>query len=303
MKELTLNEIFDYTDKFEVFLTEERNMKNNTVSSYLLDLKKFHDFCEESSLLDENDLKKACDGFFSFLKDSGKSPATVSRCIASLRKFSHFLKDKGIIGKNPTKGVSYEKSCESVEDEFYVLSVDEIDRLIDCAKEDSIKGYRDVAILEIMYACGLKVSELVDLCVSDLFLKDGYIKINGGNTRYIPVYKGAVKAVNEYLTKGRKYLAEGKKANNLFLNKNGDPLSRQGVWKILKTYGEKAQLSVTLTPHLIRRSMAVHLLENGADIYDVQAILGHKSVSLTKKYLQNFKPSVTKSYKTAHPKA
>lgn len=303
MEELTLNDIFGYMNQFEIFLTEERKMKKNTVSSYISDLKKFYDFCLENSFLDVKNLKKVCDEFFSELKNSGKSPATVSRNIASLRKFSHYLKDNGIIEKNPTKGVSYEKKDEKDDEDFCVLSLDEIDRLIDSSKEDSIKGYRNVAILEIMYACGLKVGELINLCMNDLSLNEGYIKINGENPRYIPIYKGAVKAVNTYISKGRKYLTEDKKVNNLFLNRNGEPLSRQGVWKILKTCGSKAELSVTLTPHLIRQSMAVHLLENGADIYDVQAILGHKSVNLTKKYLKNFKPSVTKAYKTAHPKA
>ncbi len=303
MEDLNVKEIFEYEEKFRTFLTEERKMKESTVSSYISDLKKFHDFCEKKAMLEEHDLKKTCDCYLETLKNSGKSSATISRNIASLRKFSHYLKDNGIIDKNPTKGVAYEKNLDGKDEDFCVLTLDEIDRLIEKTKSDSIKGYRDTAILEVMYACGLKVSELINLCVNDLSLNEGYITVKGDSPRYIPIYKGAVKAVNTYIAKGRKYLVGEKKANNLFLNRNGSPLSRQGVWKILKTYGEKAGLSVTLTPHLIRRSMAVHLLENGANVYDVQAILGHKSIGLTRDYLKNFKPSVTKSYKTAHPKA
>lgn len=302
MKELNVKELFSYMDSFCVFLTEERKMKKNTVSSYISDLKKFYEFCDDNFLLEETDIKKAVDQYLAELEKEGKSPATISRNIASVRKFSHYLKDKGIIEKNPTKGVSYSKNI-SENEALCVLSSDEIDRLIESTRDGSIKGYRDEAILELMYACGIKVSELINLCVGDLALHEGYISVKSENSRYIPIYKGAVKAINTYISKGRKYLVGDKKVNNLFLNRNGEPLSRQGVWKILKKCGEKVELSVTLTPHLIRQSMAVHLLENGANIYDVQAILGHKSVNLTKKYLKNFRPSVTNTYKKAHPRA
>ena len=303
MKKVTLENLFYYMDKFRGFLINERKMKENTVSSYISDLNKFFEFCREDGYMQTDSIEEAFNSYIDNLRSLDKSPSTISRNIASLRKMSRYLKDKGIIDRNPTKGVSYEKSIKTADDDFTVLSVDEIDKLIECTKDGSIKGYRDEAILEIMYACGIKVSELINLCTGDLSLNEGYITVRSGNLRYVPIYKGAAKAINTYITKARKYLVGKKKINNLFLNRNGEPLSRQGVWKILKSCGERAGIEKEITPHLIRRSMAVHLLENGANIFDVQAILGHKNVNLTKKYLNNFKPSVTQAYKKAHPKA
>ena len=198
--------------------------------------------------------------------------------------------------------MAYEKKTAESED-TEILSTDEIDRLIDSVKSESIKGYRDEAILETLYACGLKASELINLKISDISLSGGYIYIDSAPKRYIPLYKGAIKAIKTYIAKGRKYLTSDKKNDILFLNKDGQPLTRQGLWKMLKAFGKKAKITKELTPHLIRKSMAMHLLENGADIYDVQAILGHKNINLTKSYLKNFHPSVMRAYEKAHPKA
>ncbi len=302
MAQLSFFEITNMTDEYREFLKFERKMKDNTISAYLRDLDNFFNFCKENNFADTALLKDGFDSFTINLKKSGRSASTVSRNIASTRKFFRFLKDRGHIEKNPTKGVLYEKKIDN-DDDFEVLSTDEIDRLIDSVKDESIKGYRDEAILETLYACGLKVSELISLKVSDLSLNDGYITITSSPKRYIPIYKGAVKSIKQYMTKARKYLTNDKKNDILFLNKEGKPLSRQGLWKLLKALGKKAKIDKEITPHIIRRSMAIHLLENGADIYDVQAVLGHKNVNLTKDYLKNFRPSVMNAYKKAHPKA
>ncbi len=301
MAQIAFSKITAMTDEFSAFLTDERKMKNNTVLSYLRDLNSFFKYCEDNGFKKTSLMTEAFDSYTNHLKNF-RSPSTVSRNIASIRKFFRFLKDKGLIDKNPTKGVLYEKNFKDDED-FEVLTTDEIDKLIDSVKEESIKGYRDEAILETLYACGLKVSELINLKISDLSLNDGYITVTNDKRRYIPIYKGAVKAIRQYIKKGRKYLTNDKKNDILFLNKDGEPFSRQGMWKLLKTFGKKAKLKKELTPHIIRRSMAMHLLENGADIYDVQLVLGHKSVNQTKEYLRNLKPSVMSTYKKAHPKA
>lgn len=301
MTQIAFSKMTAMTDEFSVFLTDERKMKKNTVLSYLRDLNFFFKYCEDNGFSKASLMTEAFECYTTFLRET-KSPSTVSRNIASIRKFFRFLKDRGLIEKNPTKGFSYEKNFKDDEN-FEVLSTDEIDRLISSVKEESIKGYRDEAILETLYACGLKVSELIALKVSDLSLNDGYITVTNDTRRYIPIYKGAVKAIRQYIKKGRKYLTTDKKNNILFLNKDGEPFSRQGMWKLLKTFAKKAKLQKELTPHIIRRSMAMHLLENGADIYDVQAVLGHKSVNQTKEYLRNLKPSVIDTYKKAHPKA
>ncbi len=301
MAQIAFLEMKSKINEFKIFLKDERKMKENTVLSYLRDINSFFAYCEDNGFLETSLMDEAFNDYTDHLKTT-KSPATVSRNIASTRKFFRFLKDKGLIQKNPTKGISYEKDLKSDED-FEVLTTDEIDKLIDSVKEESIKGYRDEAILETLYACGLKVSELIALKVSDLSLNDGYITVTNDTRRYIPIYKGAVKAIRQYIKKGRKYLTDDKKNDFLFLTKDGKAFSRQGMWKLLKSFGKKAKLKKELTPHIIRRSMAMHLLENGADIYDVQAVLGHKSVNQTKEYLRNLKPSVMSTYRKAHPKA
>ncbi len=301
MAQIAFSKMTAMTNEFSSFLKDERKMKDNTVLSYLRDLNFFFSYCKDSGFTKTSLMTDAFDSYTEHLK-STKSPSTVSRNIASIRKFFRFLKDRGLIDKNPTKGVLYEKNLKD-DEEFEVLTTDEIDRLIDSVKEDSIKGYRDEAILETLYACGLKVSELIALKISDLSLNDGYITVTSDKRRYIPIYKGAAKAIRQYIKKGRKYLTDDKKNDFLFLTKDGKAFSRQGMWKLLKTFGKKAKLKKELTPHIIRRSMAMHLLENGADIYDVQLVLGHKSVNLTKEYLRNLKPSVMNTYKKAHPKA
>ena len=301
MAQIAFLEMKSQINEFRIFLKDERKMKENTVLSYLRDINSFFSYCEDNGFLETSLMDEAFNDYTEHLKTT-KSPATVSRNIASIRKFFRFLKDKGLIQKNPTKGVLYEKDLKSDED-FEVLTTDEIDKLIDSVKEESIKGYRDEAILETLYACGLKVSELINLKISDLSLNEGYITVTNDEHRYIPIYKGAVKAIRQYIKKGRKYLTNDKKNDFLFLTKDGKAFSRQGMWKLLKSLGKKAKLKKELTPHIIRRSMATHLLENGADIYDVQAVLGHKSVNQTKEYLRNLKPSVMSTYIKAHPKA
>ena len=302
MAQISFNEMAEKKADFEVFLRVERKMKENTISAYLRDIDNFFCFCLKNGFSDEEKLKEGFEEFTDSLKKEGKSPSTVSRNIASVRKFFRYLKDLDFIGKNPTKGMAYEKKTAESED-TEILSTDEIDRLIDSVKSESIKGYRDEAILETLYACGLKASELINLKISDISLSGGYIYIDSAPKRYIPLYKGAIKAIKIYIAKGRKYLTSDKKNDILFLNKDGQPLTRQGLWKMLKAFGKKAKIAKEITPHLIRKSMAMHLLENGADIYDVQAILGHKNINLTKSYLKNFHPSVMRAYEKAHPKA
>ncbi len=301
MAQITFSKMTAMTDEFALFLKKERKMKDNTVTSYIRDLKNFFEYCKKNGFSKTELLKEGFESYTQNLRTM-RSPSTVSRNIASIRKFFRFLKDRGLIEKNPTKGMLYEKELKTDED-FEVLTTDEIDRLIDCSKDESIKGYRDEAILETLYACGLKVSEIINLKISDLSLNEGYITITNDSRRYIPIYKGAVKAIRQYIKKGRKYLTDDKKNDILFLTKDGSAFSRQGMWKLLKALGKKAKIPKEITPHIIRRSMAIHLLENGADIYDVQLVLGHKSINLTKEYLRNFTPSVMNTYKKAHPKA
>lgn len=290
-------------NEFTDYLKYEKKMKLNTTLSYERDIKKFFDFCKEKEAVYFKDTSEFVQSYLDNVRGF-KSPSTVSRNIASIRRFFKFLSDRGYIKEDPTVGMKYEKKIELKNDSYSeILTTDEIDRLISAVNGDDFKALRDRAIIEMLYACGLKVSELISLKTEDLFLKDGYIRINADSLRYVPIYKGAVKTVRNYIEKGRKQVNNDRKNKFLFLNRDGKPVTRQGLWKILKSYGEKAEINKEITPHLIRKSMAVHLMENGAGVFDVKDILGHKNVNLTKDYIRDFKPSVISAYVKAHPKA
>lgn len=288
-------------NEFIDFLKYDKKMKENTMLSYRRDISAFLEFAKKEGAELFCDTVSFFDEYMDNLRKE-KSSSTVSRNIASLRSFFRFLRDRGYSELNPTRGVKYEKKIKS-DDNDEILTTDEIDRLIGATAGGGFKALRDRAIIETLYACGLKASELINLKTENLFLKEGYIKIEAEPPRYVPIYKGAAKAVREYIAKGRCEVASDKKNPFLFLNRSGKPVTRQGLWKILKSYGEKAKIDKEITPHLIRRSMAVHLMENGAQIFDIKDILGHKSVNLTKAYVKDFKPSVISAYEKSHPKA
>ena len=292
------------TTEFLSFLTQTRQMKQNTVKSYERDLKAFLSFAYRNT---EDGCQKVCDRFPEYiesLKSSNRSSATISRNIASLRCFFRYLTGKNVLKTDPSEGKKYEQHPIRQTSYEELLTTDEVDRLIGLSKTDDIKGYRDCAILETLYATGLKVGEFLSLSVSDLHLKEGYVTVTtDGHTRYVPLYKGALTAIRNYLKHSRRYLISKPGTDILFLNQNGLPLSRQGLWKLLKTYAQKAGISKELTPHLFRRSMAMHLVENGADLSVVQELLGHKNIELTKQYVKDFKPKIISDYTKYHPKS
>jgi integrase/recombinase XerD len=302
---LNLRDLQNAVSGFYDFLSNEKKLKLNSLNSYKRDVEAF---CEYVKNINKSDItpEKMCGYFSSYmtrLKKAGRSPATLSRNIASLRGFFKFLYSRKLISADPTQNYRYEKKSGGSE---YgdLLTADEVDAVISATKTEDIKGYRDCAIVETLYACGLKVSELINIKISDLHLDNGYITISSdGETRYTPVYKGAKIAINAYLKKSRKYLITDKKNGFLFLNRNGGPLTRQGLWKLLKSYGEKANIGKELTPHLFRRSMAVHLAESGVNLDVIKDLLGHKHISLTQDYVKNFKPKIVSIYERVHPKA
>lgn len=290
-------------NEFSDYLKYEKKMKLNTTLSYERDLKAFFLFCKQNGASNFKDTAGIFKKYMDNIKET-KSASTVSRNIASIRRFFKFLTDRKYIKEDPTTDTKYEKKIILKSDsQSEILTTDEIDRLILAVKGDSFKSLRDKAIIEMLYACGLKVSELINLKIDDLYLKDGYIRINAESLRYVPIYRGAVKAVRDYMEKGRKQVCKDRKNKFLFLNRDGKAVTRQGLWKVLKSYGEKAGIDKEITPHIIRKSMAVHLMENGAGVSDVKDILGHKNINLTKDYIRDFKPSVISAYVKAHPKA
>lgn len=279
-------------------------MKENTVLSYQRDLLHFFDFCRANQKEEITAIGECFLPYLTHLEELGRSPSTRSRNIASLRSFFRYLVTKKLIPSDPTKGRKYEKVTTVASKSEAHLTVEEVDRLIACSKTEDVKGYRDCAMLETLYATGLKTGEFLNLRTDDVHLKEGYLTVEAdGHTRYVPLYRGAVSAIRMYLKQARKYLPLSRTNDFLFLNLKGEPFSRQGLWKFLKEYGQKAGIKKEITPHLIRKSMALHLMENGADLMMIQELLGHKNMALTKSYVKEFKPKIVSDYQKYHPKS
>ncbi len=293
-----------HAKRFYRYLRTTKQMKENTVLSYQRDLNAFLDFCKQNGHTDITQIGEDFPHYLTHLENLGRSPATRSRNIASIRSFFRYLVAKKLVPQDPTKGKKYEKKAAKPSSNESLLTVEEVDRLITWSKTEDIKGYRDCAMLETLYATGLKAGEFLNLRVDDVHLKEGYLTVvEGSHTRYVPLYRGALSAIRTYLKQSRKYLELSRTNDYLFLNLKGEPLSRQGLWKFLKEYGKKANIQKELTPHLIRKSMALHLIENGADLEMVQELLGHKNIALTKSYVKNFKPRIVSDYQKYHPKS
>ena len=290
--------------RFYLYLKKTKQLKENTLISYRRDLDAFLAFCKERGHSEVSELGTEFQNYLAHLKNSGRSPATCSRCIASLRSFFRYLVTKKVIPEDHTKGQKYVKNTLGSPKQEELLTAEEVDRLISVSKTEDIKGYRDCAMLETLYATGLKAGEFLNLRIDDVHLKEGYLTVEeDGHIRYVPLYRGALSAIRMYLKQSRKYLELSRTNDYLFVNLKGEPLSRQGLWKFLKESAKKANIQKEITPHLIRKSMALHLMENGADLEMVQELLGHKNIALTKSYVKDFKPRIVSDYRKFHPKA
>ena len=283
----------DLLDQFLSHLKDYRKTSDNTLSAYSRDLNSFITFLDTNSV----SLNDVTDVHVSTYKDvliaNGKSVATVSRSMSALRTFYKFLTVKGLIVVNPTSRVKNDKTEKKF---FEVLTEDEIDNLLSLPDSSDFKGKRDKAMLEILYATGMKVSELMSLDVSDVNLKMSFIHCKGNKDRVIMLYPGAVKILSDYMLKSRTYFVTDPLENALFVNTNGERMTRQGFWKLLKHYADLAGISKTITPHTLRHSFATHLLENGADINDIKNILGHSDISSTNVYSDFIKSKHNVSY-------
>lgn len=283
--------------QFLAYLKNVKKTSVNTLSAYERDLAAFCEFLslKDSSILDvtSEDVEK----FKSILINNGKSVATVSRSMSSLRSFYKYLVVSGIADSNPTVQVKNDK----VEKKFFeILTEDEIDKLLAQPDTTDFKGIRDKAMLEMLYATGMKVSELMSLNLSDVNLKIGCVKCRNSKdtsrNRIILLYPSAVKVVGEYISNSRSYFVSNPDETSLFVNTNGSRMTRQGFWKLLKMYADEAGIAKSITPHTLRHSFATHLLENGADINDIKNILGHADISSTNIYSEFIKQNLKKSY-------
>ena len=289
-------------NNYLTFLSNEKHSSDNTVQAYRRDLSKFLDFADDEDIVSfaEVDSENVA-GFKDYLIGKGLSTASVSRTLSSLRSMYQYLISVGICESNPAKSVHNDKVEKK---DMLILSSKEVNLLLSQPDTSDIKGMRDKAMLEVLYATGIKVTELINLTVDDVNLQLSFIRCGSGDKeRFIPIYPIAAKAVSLYLEKSRKLLVTDNLENALFVNVTGEKMTRQGFWKILKTYAEQAEIKKPITPHTLRHSFAAHLLENGADIHDIQLILGHSDISSTQRYAQFLKNKMKNSYMKFHPRA
>ena len=239
--------------------------------------------------------------YINWLKGNGKSVATVSRAIASIKGFYAYLQENGIVEKNPATVLVPDKTTQRLPQ---ILTSKEVELLLEQPQRVDMKGYRDKAMLEVLYATGIRVSELIALDVSDVNLAAGILRCRGKNKeRYIPLYPAAVQALSEYIEFIRDQMIASPDEQALFVNVNGERMSRQGFWKLIKHYQQMAGIEKTITAHTLRHSFAAHLLENGADLRSIQEMLGHSDISSTQVYSQVVKKQLKDVYNKAHPRA
>ena len=295
--------MLDLICAYENYLTKVKQASGNTVSSYLRDIRQFVDWLRQKDgedILDATD-SDVCD-YLAYMQSQGKSGATASRSLASLKNFFSYVVSNGFLEHSP---VSDQIHVERGEKKLpQVLSGKEVELLLAQPICSDAKGYRDKAMLEVMYATGMRVSELIDLDVEDVNLELSVVKCGGEKkSRVIPLYPAALRALSDYLQEARPVLIVEPGEQALFVNVSGTRMSRQGFWKILKFYQSKAGGEKEITPHTMRHSFAVHLLENGADIGSVQELMGHSDISSTQMYAHMLNQKIKSVYQKCHPKA
>ncbi len=286
---------------FEQYLKSEKGAAPNTLASYMRDLEQFSDWLQRRGLEDLPHMTSSTvQSYAAWLEGRGKSPATVTRCLASVRCLCRWLCKNGIRADNPAEGIKTKKVEKKLP---CILTSQEVERLLAQPQCVDAKGWRDHAMLELLYATGIRVSELISLNVKDVKLSTAVIHCASRNkVRVIPVYPEAVKALRDYLRRVRPSMAApGEEA--LFVNVSGTRMTRQGFWKIIKSYQIKAGIETEITPHTLRHSFAAHLLENGADIQAVQEMLGHAELSTTQVYAKVLDKRLKEVYNQAHPMA
>ena len=288
--------------RFGAHLSNEKHASQNTVSSYLRDATQFAEYLHNhyGKGLREADRSMVRD-YMAWMQGRGKSAASVTRFLASIKSFYSYMVSIGEMVANPAQGVAAAK----VERKYpEILTAKEVELFLEQPECVDAKGFRDHAMLELLYATGIRVSELIALNMEDLNLAAGFIRCsNGKKERIIPLYHGAVRALQDYIRGIRPQLIADTEEQALFVNMNGERMSRQGFWKIIKHYQEKAGIQKDITPHTLRHSFAAHLLENGADLRAIQEMLGHADISSTQIYTHVVKNQLKDVYQKAHPRA
>lgn len=290
-------------EDFILQLHNEKNTSSNTEISYKRDLTKLFNFLSEKNIDDVTLItEERLEEYIAYLNQIGRAATTISRSIASMKAFFGYTQSKGITGDNPASGLKAPKIVKKVPE---ILSVKEVDALLKQPSRNTPKEMRDKSMLELLYATGMRVTELITLRVDDVNIKMEYVICHDRKKeRMIPFGTEAKNALVRYLNYGRKQLlGEDNDSDVLYPNCSGGEMSRQGFWKLIKYYGKKAGIESELTPHTLRHSFATHLVENGADLKAVQEMLGHSDISTTHIYMSSGNQRVREVYAKTHPKA
>ncbi len=283
------------------FIENDKKVSQNTLQSYRRDILQYENYVEENKInylkVDEEIIR----GYLKHMNDIGKKSSTISRSLASIRSFYQYLLRVKKVKRDPTEGIQSPKIEKRVPS---VLTSQEVELLLEQPKNVDLKGIRDKAMLEFAYATGMKVTEIISLDIDDVNLEEGYVTCEGKErTRNIPLGSLSLEALKDYIENSRNILIKDEKVTALFVNTNGQRLTRQGFWKIVKYYKDQAHITKDITPHILRHSFATHLLQNGADLKAIQTMLGHSDISSTQIYMQFQDATIQNIYKKAHPRA
>ena len=288
--------------EFDQFLSQEKKLAQNSLEAYRRDIRGFGLFLRSREIHNLEEVNSAIIvAFILSLKNENRSPSTINRKVAAIRSLFHFLIDKGFVSINPALNVKSPR-VEKKPPEY--LSIEEVENLL-AQPDDSNKGVRDKAILELLYATGMRVSEIIEMDVNDANTKMGFVACSGehGKARIIPLGRPARAALETYVKAYRCTFVKDEEQNALYVNYAGDRLTRQGLWKIIKYYADKAGIDKKITPQILRHSFAVHMIQNGADIKSIQELLGHEDVTATQVYLIATKNRIKEVYDKSHPRA
>ena len=291
-----------YVKEYTSFMTDIRHKSLNTVESYKRDVTQYISYLDGTGVTDiSSTTKTTVLSYLLYLQKEGRASSTVSRTLASLRSYYLFMMQNGVVKSNPTSNLE----APHVEKKIpKILSGEEVELLLEQPKNCDNKGIRDKAMLELLYATGIRVSELINLDVSDVNVPMSFVRCKGGKKeRIIPMGHQAKDALENYINNVRKYMVKDENETALFVNCSGARLSRQGFWKLIKYYQHIAGIETDITPHTLRHWFAAHLLENGADLHSIQEMMGHADISSTQVYSRMMNSKIKDVYAKAHPRA